>query len=126
MTTFAPRLALGSLLLSFAAATVVASNGTEAPGPPSKYCIELNGFGLPAGYLNLRLIVALEDASATQKVRLKFYKAVKSPNSDEILYVFSMGDWDDVYKVAAIDPEQNQVRRIFTYGSLHYPCPKDS
>ena len=86
------------------------------------YCIELNGIGLPTGYLNLRMITSIEDASSREKERLKFYKAVKSPDSDEVLYIFHYGRWSDLYMVIATDSDQQHVRRRFTYGSLHYPC----
>ena len=111
------------------ASTSVATTRGDAVTPETrsgKYCIELNGLGLPAGYLNLRKIIQIEDASAKEKDRLTFYKAVKAPNSDEILYVFFISGWDDIYKVIVLDSKQAVIRRKFTYGSLHYPCQKSS
>ena len=120
-------LMVAGLLIGVAQARADAPAATKSSGPQADgYCIELNGFGLPAGYLNLRKIISIEDASASEKHRLTFYKAVKSPNSDEILYVFSIGGWDDIYTVVALDAKQQVIRRRFPYGSLHYPCPKRS
>jgi len=123
------------LFYSFVAAILLATismhasaarNNESVASGADKYCIELTEFGLPAGYLNLRMIVSIEDASANEKQRLVFYKAVKSPVSDEILYVFSYGSWSDLYMVVVADPKQKSIRRRFLYGSLHYPCSKKS
>lgn len=111
-----------SLLASGVALAKPSGVGEATTRDTDKYCIELNGIGLPAGYLNLRKIIAIEDTSASERKNLIFYKAVKSPISDEILYVFSISTVDDVYTVVVMDPKQEVVRRKFTYGSLHYPC----
>ena len=122
--TFAPCFILPLLV---ACSVSQSSSPGELTGPiktisRSNSCIELNVLGEKKEKLNSRLIQAAIDDAKDSKFPLSFHKAVASPDSDDLLYVFDSSRITDTYWVYVVDKDQTKIIGKFVYGSLYYPC----
>jgi hypothetical protein len=119
------------VLLALVASSSSSSLAQSQPGAVEEFdagsptsCIKLWDQGIPKSSLNSQLLDQAGAFKGPLQRPLTFFKALKSPVSDEILYIYLPKGITDTFVVFVVDKRQERVLRRSVYWSMYYPCPK--